>query len=258
MPQLSTGFVIAGAYADKLRRVLFAQLRTELKRGEIEGKKIAQRAGELNRLLFEILVNRLHIDKGDVVRIRVEYDIKDNDIQWKLNTLRIEVFKRVPDEQLVQTIRETIRESEKILARPVSEEEIAWTEKVTEKEVEREIKRRIEEAETKIKGEEFNIAEAIFYGETVSGEKIALVKNTEGENIGLIVARKADNYTEATIVLVPSKGEAYKTTITLPVAISEIEKAKDEIVNTAANSYYTPIARSEAENIIREKLKQLR
>ncbi|HIE58698.1 MAG TPA: DUF2258 domain-containing protein [Hydrogenothermaceae bacterium] len=57
MPQLSTGLVIAGAYADKLRRVLFAQLRDKIKAGELTNQLVAQKAGELNRLLFKWTVS---------------------------------------------------------------------------------------------------------------------------------------------------------------------------------------------------------
>ncbi len=35
MPLLSTGLIIAGAYADKVRRTLFAQLKDKIKHNEI-------------------------------------------------------------------------------------------------------------------------------------------------------------------------------------------------------------------------------
>ena len=127
MPQLSTGLVIAGAYADKLRRVLFAQLRDKIKAGELTNQLVAQKAGELNRLLFDILVNKLKIDKGDVVRIRIEYDVVNGDIVWKLDTLKIEVFKRVPDEEVEKAVKETIEKAREVLEKPVTGEEAEWT-----------------------------------------------------------------------------------------------------------------------------------
>ncbi len=98
--QLSTGFVIAGAYADKLRKTLFAQLRDRVKAGEITGNEVARAAGEINRFVYEILVNKLKLDKGDVVRIRVEYDVRDGQIVWHYDTLTIEAFRRIPEEEI--------------------------------------------------------------------------------------------------------------------------------------------------------------
>lgn len=97
---LRTGLVIAGGYADKVRRVLFAQLRDRIKAGEISNQEVARAAGELNRLLYEIIVNRLGLDKGDVVRITVEYEVEGGSISFKLDTLSIEAWRRVPDEEV--------------------------------------------------------------------------------------------------------------------------------------------------------------
>jgi len=97
---LRTGLVIAGGYADKVRRVLFAQLRDKIKSGELSNQEVARAAGELNRLLYEIIVNRLRLDKGDVVRITIEYEVEDGTITFKLDTLSIEAWRRVPDEEI--------------------------------------------------------------------------------------------------------------------------------------------------------------
>lgn len=284
MPQLSTGFVIAGAYADKLRRVLFAQLRDAIKRGEIDNKTVAQRAGELNRLLFEILVNKLKIDKGDVVRIRIEYDVRDGDIVWKLDTLRIEAFRRIPDEEIERVIKESIKKKEEILAREVTEEERAWTE-AREREVEKEVQKRAEEAReaarreleakeaagtaaraeaaapaakllsTKDIGAE--IADAVFYGRTAKGELIAVLKNPEEDNIGLAIVEPVNGGSRATIILVKGKKEAYRATIPINMPADELEKSPKALVEAANNAKYVEIARSEAERIIREKMEEL-
>ncbi len=97
---LRTGLVIAGGYADKVRRVLFAQLRDRIKSGELSNQEVARAAGELNRLLYEIIVNKLRLDKGDVVRITVEYDVDNGSISFKLDTLSIEAWRRVPEEEI--------------------------------------------------------------------------------------------------------------------------------------------------------------
>ena len=112
---LRSGLVIAGGYADKVRRVLFAQLKDKIKQGEIEAREVARAAGELNRLLFEILVNKLGIDKGDVVRITVEYDVEGGQIKWHLDTLTIQAWRRIPDEQISEAIKDITSKAEEIL-----------------------------------------------------------------------------------------------------------------------------------------------
>ena len=104
MATLSTGYIIVGAYADKLRRTLFAQLSDKLRNKEMESKEIARAAAEVNQRLFDILVNELKLDKGDVVRIRIDYDIENNSIHWKYDTLRIEAFRKVSEEEIANVL----------------------------------------------------------------------------------------------------------------------------------------------------------
>ena len=115
MPTLKSGLVIAGAYADKVRRVLFAQLRDNIKKGEISSKDVARAAGELNRLLFEILVYKLGVDKGDAVRISVDYDLVDGEIKWNLDTLKIEVWRKVPQEEVDGAVKSIVEKAEEIV-----------------------------------------------------------------------------------------------------------------------------------------------
>lgn len=103
MPTLSSGYVIAGGYADKLRRTMFAQLREDVKKGSISSQEIARAVGELNSTLYRILVDRFKVDKGDVVRIRIDYRIEDGKIIWDPSKLFIEVFRR--DKEVDDTIR---------------------------------------------------------------------------------------------------------------------------------------------------------
>jgi hypothetical protein len=120
MALLSTGFIIAGAYADKVRKTLFAQLRDHVKRGEVSTQEVARAAAELNRVLYHILVERLKSDKGDVVRARVEYDVEDGRVVWNYDALQLEVFKRVPDEEIRRVVRETASEIDKLLERVIA------------------------------------------------------------------------------------------------------------------------------------------
>ena len=103
MPTLNTGLIIAGAYADKARRVLMAQVK-----GQVDTQEAIRAIGELNKLLFDVLVNEIKAEKGDVVRIVVDYDIKEGRIKWNYDTLRLEFFKRVPDEEVNKKVKEAL------------------------------------------------------------------------------------------------------------------------------------------------------
>ncbi|MEM4848918.1 MAG: DUF2258 domain-containing protein, partial [Ignisphaera sp.] len=61
MPRLSSGFVIAGAYADKIRRTMFAQMRDYVRKDKEWGQRIALAIAQLNRFLYTILVEQLKI-----------------------------------------------------------------------------------------------------------------------------------------------------------------------------------------------------
>jgi len=99
MPTLNTGLIIAGAYADKARRVLMAQVR-----GQADVQEVVRASAELNKLLFKVVVNELKAGKGDVVRIVVDYEVEGGQIRWNLDTLRVELFKRVPDEEVKKRV----------------------------------------------------------------------------------------------------------------------------------------------------------
>lgn len=154
MPTLSSGYVIAGAYASKLRRTMFAQLREEVKKGSISSQEIARAVGELNSTLYRILVERLKIDKGDVVRIRIDYRIENGRIVWDSSTLQIEIFRR--DQEAERLVKE--RGSE------------LW-------------------GELYGRGVEYQI---IRLGETIDGDVIYTAKLGD-EEVGALVATQLDN-----------------------------------------------------------------
>ncbi len=112
MASLSTGFIIVGAYADKLRRTLFAQLSDKLRNKVIDPKEVARAAAEANQFLFDTLVNGLGLDKGDVVRIRMDFEIEDSHIKWNYDSLRIDAFRRVSEEEIKELIRKKIEASQ--------------------------------------------------------------------------------------------------------------------------------------------------
>ena len=239
MPQLSTGHIIAGAYADKVRRVLFAQLRDKIKAGELTNQLVAQKAGELNRLLFDILVNKLRIDKGDVVRIRVEYDIIDSDIVWRLDTLRIEVFKRVPDEEVEKAVKETIEKAREVLEKPVTREEAAWT-----------------GAKPETHAMPAKVAEAIPLGKTSDNELLVLLKDDKGENLGLAILAPEDNQTRLQVLLIP-EAEAYESTKLIDATVDELSKDIEKLTQTINELDYIKIPKEKAEEIIKSKMTKI-
>ena len=90
--RLSSGYVRVSGYADKIRRTLFAQVRDQIKSGVLDSRQVAYRAAQLNRLLFEVLVDTLGLRKGDVVRVMIDYEVADGDIKFNWDTLTIEVY----------------------------------------------------------------------------------------------------------------------------------------------------------------------
>ncbi|RLF12917.1 MAG: DUF2258 domain-containing protein [Thermoprotei archaeon] len=110
MPRLSSGLVIAGAYADKVRRTLFAQVRDLIRQDKEWARRAALAVAQLNRVLFALFVERLKVDKGDVVRVRIDYDVDEErrSFTWDWGTLQIEVFRRVPGEELEPAVKDII------------------------------------------------------------------------------------------------------------------------------------------------------
>ena len=240
--QLSTGLIIAAAFADKIRRVVFAQLRDEIKKGTISSETVVRRTAELNRLLYDIIVNRLKMDKLDAVRIRIEYDVRDGDIVWKLDTLRIEAYRRVPEEEVRKAIEETIRTAKEVLAAPVTAEEREWleAEKVRE-----------EAVEEAWKPSPDVIAQTVFVGEREGGGRLALIRNSRDESVGMAVLKPTDHGTEVLAVLIPSSREAYQAKTTTDKPYEEISES--ELRDILLKARYTRISVEEAQRIIKEE-----
>ena len=89
--RLSTGFVRAAGYADKLRRTLLAQTK-----GTVEPREAVRVAALINMRLFDVLREN-NVEKSDVVRIIFDYSIVEENGKRKIevdwNSMTIEVFK---------------------------------------------------------------------------------------------------------------------------------------------------------------------
>jgi len=121
MVTLRSGAVIVGAYAKKIRKTLFAQLKDKVKSKEISTQEVARAAGEINRILYILFVEKLKLDKGDVVRVVIDYDLVDNQIKWNYSTLKVECYRKVPEEDINRYLKEILEGIEKISAVDVSE-----------------------------------------------------------------------------------------------------------------------------------------
>ena len=107
---LSSGFIIVGAYDDKVRRTLFG-----MAKGKAPQQELARAAGELNKLLYRIFVDELKLDKGDVVRVKIPYVIKDGKVFWDYPQLSIEVYKKMKEEELKKVVDKVIKEIEVVI-----------------------------------------------------------------------------------------------------------------------------------------------
>ncbi|MEM0480994.1 MAG: DUF2258 domain-containing protein [Candidatus Aenigmatarchaeota archaeon] len=114
MVTLRSGAVIVGAYATKIRKTLFAQLRDKVKSKEISSQEVARAAGEVNKALYVLFVEKLRLDKGDVVRITIDYEIIDNQIRWQWETLKVEAYRKVPEDEINRYLKEVLEGLEKI------------------------------------------------------------------------------------------------------------------------------------------------
>jgi len=89
--RLSTGYVRAAGYADKLRRTLLAQ-----NKGVVEPNETVRVAAIINMRLFDVLREH-NVDKRDVVRIMFNYDVVEEGgkrtikVDW--NSMTIEIYK---------------------------------------------------------------------------------------------------------------------------------------------------------------------
>jgi hypothetical protein len=111
---LFTGFVRAAGYANKVRKTLFAILRKR-----VEAQEVVRASAELNQHLFDKL-QEMGVAKEDVITIGIDFDIVDGKIEWKYDTLQIEVFKKEEEEKLTKAMEE-VEQTEKAIETIVGE-----------------------------------------------------------------------------------------------------------------------------------------
>ena len=264
--ELSTGLVIAGAYADKLRRTLFAQLRDMVKQNKEFAREVARASGEINRLLYIILVEKLGVDKGDVVRIRVQYSVEDDRIKWYYDTLRVEYFRRVPDEEVMKVVREAIEKElpeiqrQYAVAPPRVEEEKPSEEKPSVK-LEEETKEMMGETrpleKTETPGIVEVIGEAVAVGETMEGGVVFQLVSREGGNVGIVSIEPRGGVYVAEAIVIPKPGEAYKVYVKLSRSIEDYKNDPKLLLEELEKTSPVKVSISEAREFIESKMESI-
>ena len=106
---LNTGITKANAYAIKVRKTFFAQLKDHVKKGELDNSEILRASAEINSFIFKVL-QKLGIDKNDAIRIILAYRIEDGKIIYDLATLRLEVWKKLPENLVDEAMKAILSE----------------------------------------------------------------------------------------------------------------------------------------------------
>jgi len=250
--ELNTGIVIAGAYADKVRRTLFAQLKEVMKSNKDFTREIARASGELNRILYHILVEALRVEKGDAVRVRIKYsvDSSSNRIVFDYNTLSLEVFRRVKDEEVSTIIKkvldEKLEEVKKQYATLPSREE---AEKILKGEaVEPEKPTALEVQEDVLK----NIKSIDLLGETITGGYLFKIKGHEDQSIGMLTLEPSDRGVLID-VLILSNGKGYRYLKTSEMSKEVLAENPGLILKELQGVKPAELEAKQAEEFIREK-----
>ncbi|MDM7275577.1 MAG: hypothetical protein P3X22_005620, partial [Thermoprotei archaeon] len=68
------------------------------------------------------LVDRVRIEKGDVVRVSVNYAVEEGRIRWDLETLSIQAWRRIPEQDINKAIAEVKIIAKELVARAVQYE----------------------------------------------------------------------------------------------------------------------------------------
>lgn len=276
--ELSTGLVIAGAYANKLRRTLFAQLKDLVKKNKEFAREVARASAEINRLLYIILVENLGCDKGDVVRVRVKYVVDPSEwrIKWDYDTLRIEYFKRQPDEKVLEVVKKVLKEklaeiqeqyreaptreeAEKILRGEIKTPEEEWAEEKEEKtlEVMGSTQPIVEKAEkpgvVDVRNE---IVTVDPIGETLMGGAIFRIANDKGENIGIAsLEPHAGGWIIDAIII--KEGKAYRAHLKAQHNKEEYMSKPGLLAEELRKASLIEISKKDAESIIKAKMEEI-
>jgi len=224
LARVSSGLIIAGAYANKLRRVMFATLK-----GKIDNKEVARATGELNALLFE-LFREVGVEKGDVVRITIEYEIENGKIKWKWDALEVQHYKPVEETstKIKELLPKVLEKREELVAKPALPMEI----------------------------------EVEYLGTVKEGlEDVYVIKAPKEETyvtIGAIRVLFRNEVGEALSIIVTPEGRAFRYLMKLKYSPDPLEIAKnvkEELVKALSENRVEEIDREKAKEMLKELIK---
>jgi len=119
---LSSGFVRASGFAIKLRRTLIAQTKPE----GVDAAEAVRCVAPLNMQLYRILVEKEGVKKDDVVRIRIMYDIVEENgkktIKFDWDSCTIEIYRKEKEITGIEPPKEMMAEVGEWREFPFSEE----------------------------------------------------------------------------------------------------------------------------------------
>lgn len=272
--ELSTGLVIAGAYADKVRRTLFAQLKDLVKQDKEFAKEAARASAELNVVLYTILVEELKVEKGDAVRVRISYRVEpEKRITWLYNTLRVEAFKRIPDESVEKVVNTVISTRlqqilERFRAAPREAERAVKEFEITEEEAE---KRPVAPVAAptqapaappaappippaQLLGE---VTSVDIIGETVERGFVAKLSRADGSALGIASLTPTSEGDVVIDAIVVHAQRAFRYLTRTRRAISVFYEEPRHVLEELQKTTPTEITASEAQRLIEEKMKSL-
>lgn len=270
--ELSSGLIIAGAYSDKIRRTLFAQLRDVIKQDKEFTKEIARASAELNVVLFNILVNELKINKGDVIRVRVNYSLDPytKRITWDYGSLKVEAFRRIPDEQIARIVYDVVKNKlshilETFRLAPKVAEEAVKAFEVPEEKIEEVTKPTptpaplpplppaVQPGLAKLSD---IVSSADVIGETVDGGVLIKLTSKEGQSTGIVtVSPSGDDVLIDAIVVYGGMSRRYITRVRGRVEIFAEEPGR--VVGELDKAAPVELPKDQAELLIREKMQSL-
>lgn len=261
--ELNTGLVIAGAYADKIRRTLFAQLSELVRKDKEFSKEVARASGELNLVLYHVLVNELKANKGDAVRIRINYtvDQEARRVKWFYDTLRVEMFRRVPDEEVAQAVSRVVSSErlnqvlESLRVAPARAEEAVKAFEAPEEKVPEIPELPSPPAPLLIDVVSY-IGSVDLVGETIDGGYLVKFTSKEGTSMGVASITPVGNEVTIDAILI-SRDKCYRFIVRSKSRIIDYGETPEKVIDDLKQAKPTEIPKDQAMSIIREKMQSL-
>ena len=258
---LSTGIIIAGAYADKIRKTLFAQLRDLTKNNRDMAREAARASAELNRLLYYLIVDELKSDKGDAVRVRIKYRVypDKNYIEWDYNSLVVEYFKRLSEEEVSKSLKKVINERLKEVQEAFGKKPPTPQQSQTGEATGAGPSKGEEVKETPAPPAEsagFTIGGLSEMGETSLGSILLKIEDPKGESLGVVELSEREGKVVGEALVVYG-GEGYRALISLEGGVEKALENKNLIIEELRKARFIKISKEDAENFIREKMNMI-